>query len=558
MVKVLSILFFDHATAKWGRAKPQKTPPTPSPHTFTAAVVQFAEQEDMSDEIATTRVKPFSDALKSRTPSVIALNGVPPSFVDAVLGLDWVRNGYAVSEAAPTSTLLWSLSLPVQLAEANDRPQGTVINLRKFFGGDCVILAAHTRSNTSPEQRAAEVYSLTQRTISEGTSILLFNPYNASDDKTSAAVAPTLTKVREAGGFSEDVSVPEAGPTAWIRGNLIITGVSPVPIASDAITGCLFATMAPRVVPQGALDDNATPASVSSNKEASAAAVFPATPADGKMQQQSQQQQQHQQQQQQQQQQLQLQQQQQSKKRVWSSKHSSAIRIREGTDEVHYDLTPYFQKSEDAIKGLCSNAFPWPSDYCVLHGRLLAVHGQNADIPAFRQYMQHNNPPPKPEMRGVAGANALAGPREQSEKRRGKDPGNFSPYCLTTPTLAAGRKRAWSAQRVQLLLQVTPREMKFDITELVGVGPGTLSEAIARLNGQRLVKTEADGDVKQDGSGEDPLHMFRFDYALLYANDRQGYWLIAATDVPCDIAPCRVAAKALPAPVATLLREGHL
>uniref|UniRef100_A0A7S1PPB9 Uncharacterized protein n=1 Tax=Neobodo designis TaxID=312471 RepID=A0A7S1PPB9_NEODS len=538
MVKVLSILFFDHAASKWGRAKPQKSPPTPSPHTFTAAVIQFVEQDDMSDDAASARVKAFSDALKSRLPSVIALNAAPPAFVSAVLGLDWVRHGYAVAEGAPTSTLLWNISLPVQLAEASERPQCTAINLRKFFGADCMIGAAHTQCNMSPEQRAAEAHQLASRGVADGTTILLFNPYNANDSKACAAAAPLLSKVREVGGFSEDVSVPDAGPTVWLRGNLMITGVTPVAIASDAISGALIATMAPRVVPQTTLEDkSATPASVSSTKEASAAAVFPSTPTDGK---------------------AALQQQQQSKKRVWSSKHSSAIRIRENTDEVHYDLTPFFPKSEDAIKALCANAFSWPSDYCVLHGRLLAVHGQNADIPAFRQYMQHNAPPPKPDLRGVAGANSLALPREQAEKRRGKDPGNFSPYCLTTPTLAAGRRRTWSAQRVQLLLQVTPREMKFDITELVGVGPGTLNDAVARLSGQRVAKADADSDVKQEGSGEDPLHTYRFDYALLYAHDRQGYWLIAATDVPCDIAPCRVAAKALPAPVSTLLREGHL
>jgi hypothetical protein len=553
MVKVLNILFYDPAAAKWGRSKPQRATPSSAtpPSPFVVAVVQFTPDETLSDAAAAARARQFGDALQGRNPAVIALNGGPHTMIRAIMALDWIRQNYAANETAPHSTLLWHSGLPVQLAEASERPQYTAINLRKFFGADCAILAANIDEDASPETRAAEAHQLANRAAVDGTTMLLFNPYNHKNGNPSPAIADLMVKVRTSNFFSEDLSVPPCGPTVWMKGaNLLSTGMSQI-ICPDGFKSAIIATMVARAPQQlspqpqsaasmarsGAGSEETTPTPESCKNDA---AVFPSAPlgAGGG-----------------------------DKKRTWSIKHSSSIRVREGTDETHYDLTPYFPKAEDAVKGLSNGAFAWNVDYCILHGRLLAVHGSNADIPAFRQYMSAHPPPPRPNFVGVAGAVQQATPKELAaaadKQRRGKDPGNFSPYCLLTPTLASNRRRQWSAHRAVLLFQVTPREMRFDITELVGVGAGTLNNAVERLNGHRKklgASTEDPAAESKEQEGgmaemeEDLLHNYRFDYALIYSADRHGYWLLASVDVPCDIAPCRVAARALPSPVVQILQ----
>jgi hypothetical protein len=536
MAKLLNILYFDPGSGKWGRGKPQRSSPQPAHTTVSVAVVDF-EPETLTDEVAASRAKHLTEALRARAPAVIALNGVSEPMLRAVLSLDWIRGSYATHEPAPQSALLWHVQLPVHLAESFDRPQCTAINLRKFHGADGIIRA--TNFLGSAETRGDEANLLVSRGLTDGTTLLLFNPYKSGT--ASVAVTDAMSRVRMNTGFIEDLSTPPLGPTVWTRAhNLVSTGIAS--ISSDAFSSCVIATFAPRAaVVLNTTEDTPTPASVGSGK-ADSQAVFPSTPSDpsGK-----------------------------DRRRVWSSKHSSAIRVRDGTDEVYYDLTPYFPKSEDAIKALNSNHFGWAADYAILHGRLLAVHGQNADIPAFRQYMTAHPPPTRPVLSGVQGALPNAAPREADKQRRGKDPNNFSPYCLLTPTLSATRRRVWSAHRAVLLHQVTPREMKFDITELIGVGPNALNIAIDRLNGQhRLGMKQPTGKMTEDLTAaaeskeqeggrmeleEDLLHSYRFDYALLYSADRHGYWLVAAVDVPCDIAPCRVAAKALPSSVVAIL-----
>eukprot|EP00388_Colpodella_angusta_P045715 GDKK01067042.1.p1 GENE.GDKK01067042.1~~GDKK01067042.1.p1 ORF type:complete len:228 (-),score=9.75 GDKK01067042.1:108-791(-) len=105
-----------------------------------------------------------------------------------------------------------------------------------------------------------------------------------------------------------------------------------------------------------------------------------------------------------------------------------------------------------------------------------------------------------------------------------------SPNAPNSKHLPA-RQRLWSEHSASIVYQTTPLEMRFDISGHVGQAKNNLASAIERLN-SRNKKTDASGKP-------DPLSSFTYDYALLFNSDRQGYWLIACTDVPCDVVACR-------------------
>ena len=78
--------------------------------------------------------------------------------------------------------------------------------------------------------------------------------------------------------------------------------------------------------------------------------------------------------------------------------------------------------------------------------------------------------------------------------------------------------------------------MKFDITPTIGASKNNIKTAVQRLNSKRTMAATL-------SDKPDPLLEYPYDYALLYCPERQGYWLLAATDVPCDILSCRYAAS---------------
>lgn len=544
MAKVIKTLYYD-GNGHWGTTRPQPSVPLPKQQILNMANVHFAPQAQ--DTIAESTAKRVADALKARMPAIIALNGVSRAAANAFMSQEWIRSDFAASEltGAMGSILLWRSGLPVLLAEQSDKPSYIAIHMKKYGK----VVATSFDPGMSPAEKGRLVGQLVSKTVpdTDSTCILLFNPTQSGGSLNPDAVVQMREAVhaqREAAKFSAPPSHYDA--TIWLQSpTMSISSVTPSAELPDGVRAASFisvsvsptspglpaATPAQFTVPPATSLGDAAPADGARSpgtrtaEEQSDGGIFPSSPAG-------------------------------AKKRVWSMKHSSAIRVRDGTEETSYDLTPFFTKLEDGLKALNNGAITWNADYAILHSRLLAVHGANADIPSFRQYMNTHSPPskppelvqPTPARPGSPPPNAAV----KDDRLKRKEGVHFSPCSMPTPALSAARRRSWSAGRAVMLYQVTPREMKFDITELVGVSPGAVAQAVARLNGVPISRTKS-SNSDDESDIPDPLSGYRYDYALVYGAGRQGYWLLAATDVPCDVASCRAAAKFLAGPVAMSL-----
>lgn len=213
------------------------------------------------------------------------------------------------------------------------------------------------------------------------------------------------------------------------------------------------------------------------------------------------------------------------------------------------------------MDALNSKAIYWPADFCVVHNVVLAsdnvVHCDKRM--AFRRYAREykNSASLLMHISQPWGHNSNAktdglSPAVVQEKTSwlkrivsmSNNSGNEANGDETTSLLpvsrATGREefrnRSWDASWCTVVYQVTPREMKFNITPAVGVGKDSLNKAIQCLNLRSQSKT------KFAFGKENPLQNYAHDYALLFSAELQGYWLIAATHVPCDIVACRLAA----------------
>lgn len=244
------------------------------------------------------------------------------------------------------------------------------------------------------------------------------------------------------------------------------------------------------------------------------------------------------------------------------------------SDEAAYDLSSRFNSVKEAVEALKTGALPWSADYCVVGGVVLAAEGATSDFRGFKKYVQ-TNPPPRIGAAASGASSAAAANSNNSGGASGNSAGHgggvasgshhhdaqnvatllvnakkvsASPTPAPEPAqeetaspprvvqrMPAGpvqRPRFWAETCVALVFQVTPIEMRFDITQHVGVAKNNLRTALQRLNKQ----------VTDPRTKPDPLHEYGYDYALLYSSEKQGYWLLAAADRPCDIVACRQSA----------------
>jgi hypothetical protein len=240
-------------------------------------------------------------------------------------------------------------------------------------------------------------------------------------------------------------------------------------------------------------------------------------------------------------------------------------------DESLYDLSHRFNSVQEAIEALNSGAAQWPAEFAVIHHTIIAADSiPQCDLKAFRRYVS-SKPNPWTQMSAAAAAtlnsvsasspsqqqqqqsNSIVQLLQESTKRAQSSMGadlaapsvsvgflgaSYGSTAVTSAAAAAAaplRVRVWTESNCAIIYQVTPKEMKFDITNIVGLVKNNLKAAISRLNAKKTMATKL-------AEKPDPLLDHPHDYALLYCPVRQGYWLIAASDVPCDIIACRLAA----------------
>lgn len=169
--------------------------------------------------------------------------------------------------------------------------------------------------------------------------------------------------------------------------------------------------------------------------------------------------------------------------------------------EVGFDLSSYFSKEEELYAELDSGRLEWPAEFCYINKMVLCSDNvSSVDRQAFRKYARDT-----------------------------KDNGDMTALMQEAISrwLTKYRARQWSENCCTIVYQITPKEMRYNITRKVGLGPENLKTAIKMLN--RSV----------DSSKENPLMYYPYNYALLYSVERQGFWLIAERHVPCDIVACR-------------------
>jgi hypothetical protein len=247
-------------------------------------------------------------------------------------------------------------------------------------------------------------------------------------------------------------------------------------------------------------------------------------------------------------------------------------------DEAPYDLSSHFSSVSEAIERINCGAFQWLADYIVVNNTIVAAdHITQCDLKNFRRYVQskpnpwsllnaqtavHLPPPhvgrdsaPRADDGGVNVVQLLAEKASRKEVQPRDDSTIAGRQHVAAPAAVAAppapsahhhhqhhlrgpvvRPRLWSESFCTLLYQVTPKEMVFDISQSVGNMRGNLKAAITRLNTKKTMAAAL-------SDKPDPLLDYGYDYALLYCPERQAYWLLAASDVPCDIVACRHAAS---------------
>ncbi|KPI85631.1 hypothetical protein ABL78_5312 [Leptomonas seymouri] len=256
--------------------------------------------------------------------------------------------------------------------------------------------------------------------------------------------------------------------------------------------------------------------------------------------------------------------QQQATQQRWKLAHSFVLK---GTDtklssaEALYDVSLHFSNPNDAIDALNSKALNWPVEFCVVHNTVLCADTvAHCDRQAFRRYVRDNKTNVSLTSQIIAAttafaAAAAAAPVATPGVGVATVAGNAGIASVVPATAHAGDKqwlkqttraeveefmsfqhqlkelvrREWSESCCIIVYQITPREMKFNITQAIGLGKDNLKRAIHYLNHSKSTSKETN-----------PLHDYPYDYALLFSVERQGYWLIAATHVPCDIVACRM------------------
>ena len=274
--------------------------------------------------------------------------------------------------------------------------------------------------------------------------------------------------------------------------------------------------------------------------------------------------------------------QQQAAQQRWKLAHSFVLKgsdTKLSSTEALYDVSPHFANPTDAIDALNSKVLNWPAEFCVVHNTVLCADTvAHCDRQAFRRYVRDKKTnmnlssqiiaattafaaavaaaPVATPVAAAAAAAAASGagvvglPGGVSGNNGGAGSASAAPVTGHTgdkqwpkPTtrsemeeflnfqrqLKEAVRREWSESCCVIVYQITPREMKFNITSAIGLAKDNLKKAIHYLNHSKATSKETN-----------PLHDYPYDYALLFSVERQGYWLIAATHVPCDIVACRM------------------
>lgn len=204
--------------------------------------------------------------------------------------------------------------------------------------------------------------------------------------------------------------------------------------------------------------------------------------------------------------------------------------------ESNFDVSSLFLSAADAVEALNSKAFNWPVDFCVVHGTILSADTvTHCDRQSFRRYARDTKGNAALTSQMFAAINNYPGnstpvrveknPWQKSSRTDLEEFNTFQRQLKRDESV----RREWSEGCCTIVYQLTPREMKLNITAQVGLGKDNLKKAIYLLNRS-----------KSSPKDSSPLHDYPYDYALLFSVERQGYWLIAATHVPCDIVACRV------------------
>ncbi|RNF08043.1 uncharacterized protein Tco025E_07252 [Trypanosoma conorhini] len=468
------------------------------------------------------------------------------------------------------------------------------LHVRSFAGASMTLAALYIDPTAMLWQRVAVCTSLFPQLASAELLLLVSNLFS-SPTGVLAAMSAELRAVCAAQGFVD--AAEEAGERAgggpqecsvWVKSSRFAVAhltheaakatpaITTVTLSSRGAT--TIAIPQPRSAksgnPRGSPASTASPAIMTDpailSAEAAGKGVTTAAKSGGNvfierlLQQQQLQQQLHQQQQQQQQ--------QQQPAPRWRTSHSYTLKNNEklSSHELAFDVSAHFSSVSEAVEALNSRAIYWPADYCVVHNVILASDnvGQGDKRAMLRRYareyknsaalLSHMFLPGvnvTPSTTANATGSLVHGAAQEvaTEKapwlkrvvamsshatgdNNGGELPSFLPAARALKREEELRSRSWDPSWCTVVYQVTPREMKFNITSAVGLGKDNLQEAIQWLNLCSQPK------AKLIHGKENPLRNYAYDYALLFSPELQGYYLIAATHVPCDIVACRAAA----------------
>jgi len=603
-MSIVHIKYFDEDSGTWNLKHPSSAASS-APRSFSFATIAFGIQNEATDRDrcavlseALRAHQPTFVALQEVSPSltselaslpIIRKNYAMTDFVKYESKLLGPKGG--VVQGDHGSIFLIRNGVFVDFAETLATDRNAVpflaLNLRQFCSFSVRLMVAHFDPDSSPEKRSQSVLSILQRDSGADVAIFAGNFFDVVLPQQDGHHRFQLNSVRDAQGFSEVTDGLEPPPIStqahglWLKQNAVRINPNPsMPLAQDA-TNCYrhasitnfavkFSIPQPRSlgsqpnttktgkspmlapVAAGQLPtlsgipndpailsmDEKSVTPTRSNKDdmsppilkdgISVAALFPSAP---------------------------------KKRDRWL--HSNVFYVRAATklqqSEMAYDLSKHFSSVKEACDQLNSGAAVWHPEYFVVNGSIIGSDTiEVVDIKGFRKYVASRPAPPPlqftPVPTGVS-PTTLASPNVQvlleQAKRKGIAPpvdvgGVDSDSTAVGQAVGAAqpsRVRKWSELSTSILYQVTPREMKFDITGHLGLPRNPLKAAVDRLNRRGQATTPS--TVGLDGKSEtkpDPLADYGYDYALVYCTERQAYWLLAATDVPCDIVACRHAA----------------
>ncbi|KAG5506376.1 hypothetical protein JKF63_05879 [Porcisia hertigi] len=248
--------------------------------------------------------------------------------------------------------------------------------------------------------------------------------------------------------------------------------------------------------------------------------------------------------------------QQQTSQQRWKSTHSFVLKgsdAKLSTAEAMYDVSNHFANANDAVDALNSKALSWPAEFCVVHNTVLCADTvAHADRQTFRRYVRDNKtnvnlssqifaattafaaavaaaPVVNPAAAASVGLPVCTIPSDKQWCKAANMRSEMEEFLTFQRQMKESVRREWSESCCVCVYQITPREMKFNVTPAIGLAKDNLKKAVHYLNHARTSSKETN-----------PLHDYPYDYALLFSVERQGYWLIAATHVPCDIVACRM------------------